>query len=373
MKPFKKTILLPVFLLPGLISCSNAQDQTYQLKGKLDKHAKALVYLEHVEGKDVKKIDSVKTDANGLFVFKKKVAVKDFYRLKVSGNNQVYIVLDPKEQVEYLNEGTSLQEKYILKGSEEGNVVLDIKAMKARTSHVGDSLNRYFSSLPQDQQEAALPRLQTEYENFMNDQHAKLMQLIDKNQDKIAILTAADMIEPDRDFASYDLIASYLEKHYGYSTLAMQVVNRANQLKKTAVGQPAPEITLPNPDGKPIALSSLKGKVVLIDFWASWCGPCRKENPNVVKVYQKYKDKGFDVFSVSLDKDKNSWLEAIKKDGLVWPNHVSDLAYWSSSVVPQYGISGIPFTVLIDREGKIVAKALRGAQLEEKLAGLLQP
>jgi len=119
-----------------------------------------------------------------------------------------------------------------------------------------------------------------------------------------------------------------------------------------------------------LALASLRGKTVLIDFWASWCRPCRAENPNVVRVYNKYKDKGFDVFSVSLDNRKGAWEKAIQDDGLVW-NHVSDLNGWKSSVVSLYRFKGIPFTVLIDKEGKIIAKNLRGPALEQKLKEVL--
>jgi len=369
--PFKRLLILPVLLLPGLISCGNAQNKTFQLKGKLDKHPNTWIYLEHVNGSAIEKVDSAKTNKAGEFLFEKKVAEKDFYRLKASASNQVSIILDPKEQVEYFNEGVSLQEKYKLSGSKEGELILEIKALKNKTSQFGDSLNRLFGTFSQEQQQEMLPKLQATYENFMKVQSATLLQLIDKHKDKLAILTTAELIDPETDFASYDQLGQYLAKYYPHSTSAMQVSKKAEQLKKSAIGQLAPEIDLPNPEGKNIALSSLKGKVVLIDFWASWCGPCRRENPNVVKAYQKYKDKGFDVYSVSLDKDKSSWVDAIKKDGLVWPNHVSDLAFWSSSVVPQYGFSGIPFTVLIDREGKIVAKGLRGEKLEEKLEMLL--
>ena len=134
----------------------------------------------------------------------------------------------------------------------------------------------------------------------------------------------------------------------------------------------APEIAMSDPDGNTRRLSDLRGKVVLIDFWASWCGPCRRENPNVVKLYQKYHDQGFEIFSVSLDKDGNAWRNTIKADGLTWPNHVSDLQYWQSAAGRLYGISAIPATVLVDREGKIIARNLRGADLDRKLKEIFE-
>jgi peroxiredoxin len=141
-------------------------------------------------------------------------------------------------------------------------------------------------------------------------------------------------------------------------------------LRNVAVGQAAPDITLPSPDGKNVSLSSLRGKYVLIDFWASWCGPCRQENPNVVRMYNKYKDKGFEIFGVSLDESRDKWLKAIAMDKLTWP-HVSDLKGWSSAAAQLYNIQAIPQTLLLDKEGKIIAKNLRGKALEEKLASLL--
>ena len=134
----------------------------------------------------------------------------------------------------------------------------------------------------------------------------------------------------------------------------------------------APEIALPNAAGQVMKLSDLKGKVVLIDFWASWCGPCRAENPNVVKMYRKFKNKGFTVFSVSLDEEPAKWREAIAKDQLEWNTHVSDLKGWKSSVVATFGIEAIPFTVLVNQEGKIIGKNLRGEKLEEALTKLLR-
>ena len=125
----------------------------------------------------------------------------------------------------------------------------------------------------------------------------------------------------------------------------------------------APDLAFPDPEGKIRKLSDLRGKVVLLDFWASWCGPCRRESPNVRNVYAKYHDQGFEVFSVSLDRDANNWKKAIADDKLVWPNHVSDLKGWGSAAAKLYGVSSIPSTFLVDKDGRIIAKGLRGEQL----------
>jgi peroxiredoxin len=172
-------------------------------------------------------------------------------------------------------------------------------------------------------------------------------------------------------------VVKLIEQAKQQENYLFQQKNRANEEKNLRkqlginIGAIAPEINLKSPDGKFIALSSLKGKVVLLDFWASWCRPCRAENPNVVRLYNKYKDKGFTVYSVSLDQKKDKWLAAINQDQLTWSNHVSELTGWKSSAGNKYGVSSIPKTFLIDAKGKIIAYDLRGNDLEKKLSEIL--
>ena len=209
---------------------------------------------------------------------------------------------------------------------------------------------------------------QTMY-NQESEKNAQAMQnLIKQNKEDIAVLMFLDNFPREKHAALHnEVVKALYAKYPNHQLVKERYAVETSPATATSVGAIAPDLAFPDPDGNIRKLSDLRGKVVLLDFWASWCRPCRGENPHVVAMYQKYHDKGFEVFSVSLDRDKESWKRAIAADGLVWPNHVSDLKYWSSEAARTYGVSSIPSTFLLDQNGRIIAKNLRGESLTNAL------
>ncbi len=360
-----------------LSSCGQDKGGRFELKGQLTGAKGETLYLEKLTNPKPVVVDSAVIDAEGRFEFTNYVPKIGFYRLKANEQNFAMLVLDSADKIDMTGDMKDLGSTYKVKGSPESELFLEYAALQKTRNIRMDSLNKVAQSImeghPMDSllMDSISTVFKGPFDVIMNSYADVVVEKIRKNTDKYASLAGVQGLEPDKYADVYKELAIGLLKKFPNDRDAKMFNESVSKVLATSPGKEAPEIVLPTPDGKELALSSLRGKVVLIDFWASWCGPCRREMPNVVAAYKKFKDKGFEIYGVSLDKDKEAWLKAIEKDGITWPQ-VSDLQYWNSVVVPLYAIEGIPYTVLVDRDGKILAKNLRGTDLEQKLAEVLK-
>lgn len=319
-------------------------------------------YVDYIKGK---------LDKKGNYELKGQVPFPDYYVLRI-GKQHINLILRDKSAVRVNADGKNIYAFKTISGSDESVALNDFVSNLQIFNQKKDSVINALKANPEKQNEIN-QYYQNEYYAFANYRQ----RFIAENNNSAALLPVLSTLDTEKEMSIYDAVMQQLLVSFPNSPNVQNAKANYEQLKAQqekqnflAPGKPAPNFTQNDVNGKPISLSDLKGKVVLIDFWASWCGPCRKENPNVVALYNKYKDKGFTVLSVSLDKDKASWLAAIEKDKLSWPYHVSDLKYWSNEAAKLYQVSGIPFTVLVDSNGKIINTKLRGPELEQTLTSI---
>jgi peroxiredoxin len=361
-----------LFLITGffVISSAMAQDSLF-IKGRLTGTNTAGLTLALTDIIVTPPTSVTKQTGNeGTFSFGVPVSKLGIYKLYLSADNFILLLVTGQNLELQLN-----QEKLNLNpgitGSEDTRLLYDMAFKSSNYDKKLDSLNKaYGEARGNEQLQAQIPAIQVAYEQTVKDQKDQIRQSLSVNPSSPAALFFIDKLEIDVDFGVYEKVANGLNSKYPDYKLVADLKTRVDLERELQPGKTAPEITLPDQENHPISLSSLRGKVVLIDFWASWCSPCRRENPEVVRIYNRFKDKGFDIFGVSLDRDASGWIGAIAKDGLVW-TQVSDLKYWQSAGALAYGVKSIPHTVLIDRDGKIIARKLRGKALEEKLEELL--
>lgn len=313
-----------------------------------------------------------KSDINGNFTFTVNCDQLQVYRLSAVGNNYLILFVQPGETISLTLNPEALNSTPLIAGSEITKLTYEIAGNVAVFDRKTDSLTTVFKQLQvQPDFESRKAEIEQQYNQVNEQKLSFLRDILSKNASSPATLLFIDKLDIDEDMSVYQMVADEVSSKYPGFKLARDLKQRVEVEKKLAVGMLAPEIELPGPDGTIFKLSELRGKVVLIDFWAAWCGPCRRENPAVVKMYNRFKDSGFDILGVSLDRDRDAWLAAIEKDGLVW-HQVSDLKFWQSEAAAAYGVKSIPHTVLIDRDGKIIARRLRGHELEKKLEEILK-
>ncbi|MDE6452064.1 MAG: AhpC/TSA family protein [Odoribacter sp.] len=279
------------------------------------------------------------------------------------------VILENVDYTAVINFTNPMESK--VEGPENQKIINDYMAINMESRSAQSKLYKEYSEAAKANDTAKIRQLGKTFDKLEKEATKKQDALIKNNADTYAaalILTnkmgGMDAEELSKEFEN-------LGPNAQASEAGQAIAERIKKIAAVAVGQVAPDFTLNTPDGKPLSMHSIKGKVKIIDFWASWCGPCRGENPNVVKIYKEFHPKGLEILGVSLDNTKEAWLKAIEDDKLTW-NHVSDLKGWGSEAAQLYAVNGIPHMVVLDENNVIVAKNLRGDALRAKVAEMLK-
>ena len=354
----------------ALFSCGKADyaGEKVVITGNLQNAPDGVVVLSQYTDSRPKVLDTLEIKSNGDFTYEfDSIGSPTFYELNLYGQRVVKLALF-KENVDVkfnFSDPNSLQ----IEGSKDSKEMLKLeKLMEGYQTQVNQLNERYYEAMSKNNAEA-IRQIQMDAMNLESQQVIKVKEMIESMGDSFASLAAVGLLNPQNDFPFLDALVTKLNENYPGTVAIMQMKQQLDEMRALAVGQLAPDIVLPDPSGKTTKLSDLKGKYVLIDFWAAWCKPCRQENPNVVRLFNQYNSKGFEVFGVSLYRSREDWVKAIADDRLTW-TQVSDLQYFNSAAAVLYQIQAIPATYLVDPDGKIIAKDLRGPSLEAKLAEL---
>jgi thiol-disulfide isomerase/thioredoxin len=375
-------LLLTLFIL--LFSCSS--NQSFKVKGKITNSNNELVYLKEMTIADVIIKDSCRIDNDGEFVLKGEAKKIAFYTLSISKQNYLTLIIKPGDKIVINADAKNLISNYTISGSQESELIKELSDKLNETLARIDVLSRtYQDSLGSPNILNIRLNLDSIYRNIENDHKEFTISFINTNKNSIASVMALyqqigprkAVLSPTENYETFILVDSIMTKIYPEAdavrslhsllgNITEEYRRKAELEKRVGIGVIAPEISLPSFNDSTLTLSSFRGKYILVDFWASWCKPCRDENPKLLRVYWRYRWAGFDVFQVSLDKTRDAWLKAITTDGLPW-KHVSDLKMWNSPTVALYGIDQIPSNLLLDKEGKIIAKNLNAESLGIKL------
>jgi peroxiredoxin len=384
-----KKLFIYLFIALASVACKT---NSSRISGTLlNPKSGTYIYLDELKSNGLKSVDSIIVSDNGSFDFKREVLQPSFYLLKSSDKNFLTLLIEPGEKITMKANADSLITPISLTGSKGTELMVEYNKTLRATIKKLTGLNAIYT---QNADKPDLPKVIASLDSlaqiYLNDINLYTKNYIDKNINSLVSLVAlyqqvapsVYVLNPSKDMKYFQKVDSSMFSRYPtyepVVTLHEQVKEITAKMNGEAAaptsnsGTVAPDISLPTPEGDTIKLSSTRGSVVLLDFWASWCPPCRKESPNLVNVYNLYHRRGFQIYQVSLDKTRDAWLKGIQDDHLDKWIHVSDVKYWNSAVVPLYKIESIPMNFLLDKEGRIIASNLRGDKLQTKLAELFK-
>ena len=362
--------ILSAFLL---FSCTNNQGTNgFSINGEIKNYAKQKLFLEEVSLNDgAVTIDTAITDGDGEFSIKGNVREKSIYRIRLQNSAAYFLILNQNEKINF-SANAETPVGYTVSGSAESEALKKLIDTIASNNQKLDALKiQYIEMQKKFASDSALKTFKNMADAKVNLYMNEVKIFIDTTHYNLAAIFAVSVLNPEKDLATVNKLSERLQKQMPDSKYTKDFIKKYGNIVEDLVGKHFKEIELPSFDKKYIKFSSIKNKWVLLDFWASWCPPCRRENPNLVKAYQKFKSKNFTVFSVSLDDNDGKWFDAVKADHLDWKTHVSELKGWESKVCKDYYINQIPTNFLISPEGIIVARDLRGEELQKKLEEVL--
>ncbi|WP_131537149.1 TlpA disulfide reductase family protein [Pedobacter nototheniae] len=342
-------------------------DGTFQNPG-----AEKKVFLFGMKSSNMVAIDSTNLSEKGEFKFIRKTPSVDFFRVSI-GNHEFMLIAKNGDNIKLEADLADKTLAYKISGANEVDKLSELNALRNNFAKQVEGIQKDFDAkvAAQPQNRAAiLDAMRPQYESYIKQLNNSVLKFAADNKGTLASFYAMNTLSPQDYEAELVKFSDEIKDQIKGNATVDTFVKQMQLLKTVQVGQPAPTFTMNTADGKPVNLTDYKGKYVLLDFWASWCQPCRQENPNVVKVYNKFKAKNFDILGISLDTDKAAWLGAIKADGLAW-QHVSELKDFNGTTVKKYQVQAIPSSFLIDPNGKIVAKNLRGEELDAFLSKTL--